>query len=190
MNNELPLINILIRTSNRSLAFKKCLDSITSQDYRPIRIIVSYDNDAALRYIPKGLETIFVSANRDLPFFYDCYLVDLMSQVVDGYIIAIDDDDKLIDNHILSRLPLSGNGLIVQLQRFNTIVPKDLNFRNGGIGFPCIILHHSLKNIYKIHGNGQADSHFIRAVLGKVEIPFVPIVVVYSPSRGHGRCNG
>lgn len=185
-----PLINILIRTSNRPTSFAKCLASIVAQDYEPIRIIVGYDNEAALRYIPKGLETVFVSADRDLPFFYDCYLVDLMAQVVDGYIIAIDDDDKIIDDNVLSRLPLTGNGLIVQLQRGNNIVPQNLNFRNGAIGFPCLILHYSLKNIATIHGNGQSDSHWIRSVLSKVEILFVPIVVVYSPMRGHGMCNG
>jgi glycosyltransferase involved in cell wall biosynthesis len=189
MNNELPLINILIRTSNRPKAFLKCLDSVVKQDYRPIRIIIGYDNDAALRYIPKGLETVFVSANRDLPFFYDEYIPQLMALVDDGFILVADDDDVLMPN-ILSQLPLTGNGLVVQLQRYNTIVPTDLNFRNGSIGFPCLILHHSLKNIYKIHGNGQADSHFIRAVLKQVEIPFVPVVVVYSPMRGHGKCNG
>jgi|GEM_PF-2890547 hypothetical protein len=188
MNEQKPLINILIRTSNRPKAFLKCLDSIVKQDYRPIRIIVGFDNENALRYIPKGLETVFVSANRDLPFFYDCYLNTLKELVTEGYFYCQDDDDYLINSDILSKLPLTGNGLIVQLQRQNNIVPKNLNFSVGQIGCPCIFLHHSLKNIADFHGNGTGDYYFIKSVLKQVELPFCPIVVVYSPFRGHGRC--
>lgn len=187
---EKPLINILIRTSNRKRDFLRCLKSITDQDYPNIRIIIGYDNEKALEYIPKGLEAYFVTADRDLPFFYDEYLPQLMNYVEDGYIICADDDDLLINNTVLSQLPLQGPGLVVQLQRGNNIVPKDLNFRTGGIGFPCLILHHSLKNIATINGNGQSDSYWIRSILSKIELPFVPIVVVYSPVKGHGMCNG
>jgi len=184
-----PLINILIRTSNRKNAFLRCLKSIIDQDYSPIRIIIGYDRKEALEYIPKGLEAYPVSADRDLPFWYDVYLPQLMGYVEDGYILCVDDDDYLIDNTVLSRLPLEGPGLLVQLQRGNIIVPKSKVFNVGGVGFPCLILHHSLKNIATITGNGQSDSFWIKSILSKVEIPFIPIVVVYSPSKGHGKCN-
>lgn len=186
---EFPLINILIRTSNRPLSFKKCLDSITNQDYPNIRIIVGYDNPKALRYIPKGLETVFVSADRDLPYWYDKYLETLMSLVDEGYIL-VEDDDDVVNPNVLSMLPLEGPGLIVQLQRGNNIVPRDLNFKRGGVGFPCIILHHSLKNIATISGYSQCDSIWIHEILNKVPLPFVPIIVTYSPSKGSGICNG
>ena len=184
-----PLINILIRTSNRASGFRRLLDSIVSQDYEPIRIIISYDNDKALRYIPKGLEVIKVEKQPDLPYWYDKYLVELMSLVTEGYILTADDDD-FINPNVLSKLPLEGPGLIVQLQRGNNIVPKGLNFANGQIGFPCVILHHSLKNIATISGHSQGDSFWIREILSKIELPFIPIIVTHSPSRGLGMCNG
>lgn len=189
MENNPPLINILIRTSNRPNQFKKCLDSICSQDYPNIRILIGYDNAEALRYIPKGLETYFVSADRNIKYFYDLYIQQLMQHVDEGYILILDDDD-LLNPNILSKLQLEGPGLIVQLQRQHNIVPQNLSFKRGGIGFPCLILHHSLKNISTISGEGAGDSFWIRNILNKVEIPFVPMVVVYSPSKGNGKCNG
>lgn len=186
---EKPLINILIRTSNRPREFARCLASIVSQDYPEIRIIIGYDNPRALRYIPKGLEAYPVSSDRSLPYWYDKYLVDLMALVTEGYIISADDDDFLNPN-VLSKLPLEGLGLIVQLQRGSNVVPKDLKFSRGAIGFPCIILHHSLKDIATISGHSQGDYFWIKEILSKVELSFVPIIVTYSPSRGLGKCNG
>lgn len=188
--SDKPLINILIRTSNRSKEFARCLDSVVNQDYPEIRIIISYDNIDALRYIPKGLEAIKVEKRPHLAFGYDEYCNDLSSLVTDGFYFYLDDDDKLIDSNVLSRLPLQEPGLIVQLQRQNNIVPKDLNYRRGQIGLPCLILYHSLKNIAQVKGNGVGDYFWINEVRSKVEIPFVPIVVVYSYNRGLGKCNG
>lgn len=189
MNENLPLINILIRTSNRPTQFARCLDSIVKQDYGNIRILVGYDNPEALRYIPKGLEVYPVNADKSVKYFYDLYIQQLMQYVYEGYMLILDDDDQLNEN-ILSQLPLQSPGLIVQLQRQNNIVPKDLSFKRGGVGFPCLILHHSLKNIVTISGEGAGDSYWIREILNKIEIPFVPIIVVYSPSKGNGKCNG
>lgn len=185
--NEFPLINILVRTSNRPNDFKRCLASIVNQSYPNIRIIIGFDNPQALRYIPKGLEVYPVSADKTVKYFYDLYIQQLMQYVDEGYILVLDDDDVLNPN-VLSKLQLQGPGLIVQLQRGTNIVPKDLSFRRGGIGFPCLILHHSLKNIATIHGEGAGDSFWIREVLNKIEIPFVPIVVVYSFAKGNGKC--
>lgn len=189
MDAEKPLINILIRTSNRPNGFKKLLDSIVQQDYEPIRIIISYDNDEALRYIPKCLEAIRVHKQPDLQFPYDLFCNELKELVTDGYFIFCDDDNKLRPN-ILKELPLEGPGIIVQVQIGNHIAPKDLNFRIGDAGMPCMILHHSLKNIADISGEGKGDSYWIKNVLSKVYLPFVPMVVVYGESRGLGRCNG
>lgn len=184
-----PLINILIRTSNRPKQFMALLNSITSQSYSNIRIIVGYDNEQALKYIPKGLETVFVCADRNLPYFYDEYLPQLMNLVTDGFIWVVDDDEVLIPD-VISKFPLEDNGFILQLQRQNIIVPQGLNFKIGLIGFPCIILHHSLKNIAIIHGHGKGDSYWISDILKQVQLPFYPIIGVYSAGRGLGKCNG
>jgi hypothetical protein len=184
---EYPLINILIRTSNRPSEFKRMLGSIVRQRYPNIRIIVGYDNPTALNYIPEGLETVYVTADRSQPFFYDQYCNQLKELVTDGYFIFLDDDDTLIVD-VLSKINLTGPGLIVQLQRVNNIVPQSLTFQRGRIGMPCLILHHSLKNIADVPFGGAGDYFWIKAVTDQVAIPFEPIVVVYSFGRGLGKC--
>lgn len=188
-NTEFPLINILIRTSNRPNGFRKCLTSIVSQSYSNIRIIVSYDNDLALNYVPKGLETIRVYKEDGYEFPYDRYCNILKNMVHDGYFFLLDDDNQLV-NDILKELPLTGPGLIVQCKIGNHIFPNDLNFKPGLIGMPCMILHHSLKNIADISGHSRGDSHWIRNTLSKIDLPFVPIVTVFGYVKGHGICNG
>lgn len=187
--SDLPLINILIRTSNRAAGFKRLLASIVNQDYEPIRIIISYDNDAALRYIPKGLEVIKVEKHPEFQYGYDLYCNTLKSMVEDGYFVIIDDDNILKPN-ILKELPLSGPGLIVQVQIGNHIAPVDLNFKPGMAGMPCMILHHSLKDLADISPHGKGDSYWIKSVLSKVALPFIPMVVVFGETKGLGRCNG
>lgn len=187
--SELPLINILIRTSNRPKQFSNLLDSIIKQDYPNIRLIIGYDKIEALRYIPKGLETVFVSADHTLPFYYDCYLNDMMQLIDEGYIWCVDDDETVNPN-VISQFPLEGPGFILQLQRQKTIVPQNLNFSIGLIGMPCMIIHHTLKNEAKISGHGRGDSYWIREILSKHPLPFVPIIGVYSFGRGLGICNG
>jgi len=51
-----PLINILVRTSNRPNFFAKCYQSIREQTYKNIRLIVSYDDEFTKEYT-SGYET-------------------------------------------------------------------------------------------------------------------------------------
>lgn len=183
---DYPLINILIRTSNRPTGFARCLRSIVTQSYPNIRIIIGYDNDKALTYIPVGLEAVPMFADRSVPFFYDLYCNQLKAMVTDGYFLFLDDDD-ILKPDVLKNIPLTGNGAIVQLQRQNNIVPIDLNLRRGQVGMPCLILHHSLNNIAMIPGTGAGDYFWIKSVLEQVTLPFVPMVVVYSFNRGLGK---
>jgi hypothetical protein len=181
-----PLINILIRTSNRPNGFRRLLKSIVAQSYKNIRVIIGYDNEMALTYIPQGLEVYPMIQDRSLPYWYDLYVNQLKELVTEGYFVVIDDDDVLAPE-CLSRLPLTGDGIIVQLRRENNIVPKDLNFSRGQIGMPCIFLHHSLKNIAHLSGTGSGDYFWIKQVLEHADLPFVNEIVVISFGRGLGR---
>lgn len=181
-----PLINILIRTSNRPEYFARCLKSVIKQSYDNIRIIVGYDNTAALNYIPGALEKVYCEANRELPYFYDEYCNRLKSLVTDGWFLFLDDDDILCDD-VLAKLDLTAKAIIVQLNRAGTISPVDTNFRRGRIGMPCLILHHSLKDLADVPGNGQGDYFWIKKVTEQTDYVFTPLVVVYSFGRGLGK---
>lgn len=186
---EKPLINILLRTSNRPFGFKKALASIVSQDYEPIRIIISYDNDEALRYIPKGLEVVRVHKQPDLQFGYDDYCNTLKALVTDGWYCWLDDDDILMPN-VLSQIVLDAPIILVQLNRNGNIVPQSESLQRGKVGMPCVLVHHSLKDVANVSPNGQGDYYYIKELQEKVGLKFVPIIMVYSSGRGLGRCNG
>jgi hypothetical protein len=173
------MITVLIRTSFRPLQFARAINSVPPE----CRVIVSYDNDKALSYIPKELQTIKVEKS-DLPYFYDLYCNSLKELVTDGYFIFLDDDDVIIT---LDVPLLEDHANIVQLQRRNTVRPIDANFKAGQIGMPCLILHSKYKHLADIPGTGQGDYHWIKSVCAQLPINFVPTVVVGSDTRGFGR---
>lgn len=181
-------INVLIRTSYRPLGFARALQSVLNQTHKDTRIIVSYDNHNALRYIPEGIEKIKVLRGEG-KYFYDQYCNELKEQVNEGYFIFLDDDDMLCGPDILERvIPLlPETGLIVQLKRNNVVVPQNMNFYSGKIGMPCLILNHKYKNIADVSVHGAGDFVWIDAVNRQIELKFAPVVVVQSFNRGNGR---
>lgn len=190
----MELINILIRTSNRPGLFKRCLQSVVKQTYQNLRIIVAYDNHN-VNYIPSAIESIFVSADRTLPYFYDLYCNDLKSCVDDGYFMFLDDDDYLVDN-VLSTLTIDHPALLYQYRRGTDLYPPMHYVKNGvpilkrgQVGMPCLLLHHSLKDIADIPGTGQGDYFWIDKVNRLVGVKFTPLVICAGDQRGFGKCS-
>lgn len=189
------LINLLVRTSYRNELFKRCMDSISSQTHKNIRIIVSYDDERALEYIPEHLEKIRVYKDETIPFYYDNYCNDLKDKVTSGYFLFLDDDDELYSEKSLEMAckQLRGNrGIICQFSRGGVLKPsneliKQNRIKRGKIGMPCIILHHSCKNIAEFDGSvGASDYTWIRNVSKKVKLKFVSMVIVVADRRSHG----
>lgn len=183
------LINILIRTNFRPTAFARCIKSVKDQTYKNIRIIVSYDNHNALKYIPEDIEKVkVIRGEGKCP--YDAYCNQLKDLVTDGYFMFLDDDDILSSHDIIEKIiPFLSpdNGLIVQLKRGSVIVPQALDFKTGKIGMPCLFLHHSHKNIADVTVHGAGDYVWIKRVSELLPLRFERIVVVYSFNRGNGR---
>ena len=179
----MELINILIRTGNRRTQFFRCLKSVLNQRYDNLRIIISVDRDC--NYIPEELEIIRVIPNTNTQYFYDEYLNDLKALVTEGYILVLDDDDILTPD-CLVKLDLTALAILVKLNRAGQIYPSSLDFRRGMVGFPNLILHHSLSHI-PIHGNGQGDYWWIKEVEKITPLNYQDVIVVYSFNRGHGK---
>ena len=155
-SNKGPIINILLRTSNRPRYFKTCIESIFQQTYKNIRILVSYDDHDSYKYIRKyqGIESYFVSYKKeDFPkqeiargtnlkkFPPNLYLNTLMDKVSKGYIIYLDDDDCFNSPHSVQTIVdhISGkDNLIFWRVQFpdNIIIPEDDYF-----GKPPIFWH-------------------------------------------------
>lgn len=188
---RVPLINILIRTSSRPQAYRRCMESIEAQGYPNLRIIASYDNIAALQYT--GLGTYVIPVYRQPgEYSYNLYCNALKDAVTAGYFFFLDDDDVILPGALYAIAPyLTGPGLIVPFLRGDWPRPTARQMRmkvivRGHIGLPCIILHHSLKSLADVGPHEFSDHDYIKEVLGKVALNWVSIPLVRSEKRGHG----
>jgi|ERR1044072_1660426 hypothetical protein len=190
-----PLINILIRTSNRPAQFARCLESIRCQTYKKVNILVGHDRASTLSYIPKELQTIFVYADNSIPYFYDLYCNELKEKVTDGWFFFLDDDDQLTSNTVLEELAdlLKQPGAIIcQMLRNGVAKPRDNYIKNriiaeGKIGLPCLVLHSKYKDIGVLDGDKAGDYRYIKYVTCIVPTKFIALPLVNAGTRGHGK---
>jgi glycosyltransferase involved in cell wall biosynthesis len=193
---EPPLINILIRTSNRPHLFARCLQSIEQQTYPHTHVIVGYDNDGALDYIPDHIDKVPVSSNKAIPYYYDLYCNQLKRYVNNGWFMFLDDDDMLATPTVLQELAqhLTGDHEAVVCQFLRNGLPKPrANYmrhrivREGCIGLPCLVLHSRHKDLSGLDGYKAGDYRYIKTVTERVKTLFVPLVLVAADRRSHGQ---
>jgi glycosyltransferase involved in cell wall biosynthesis len=188
----LPLVNILIRTSYRPSAFARCIASVANQTYKNIRVIVSYDDDRALEYIPDWCENLPVIKSTE-PYGYNLYCNDLKAQVKEGWFFFLDDDDRLASDTVLEELVNGviqfyppGHVFIVQFIRGNTVKPCTTEIIMGKIGMPCIIMHSKNVNAIDFIAKEYADYTYIRAASERFDCTFLDLILVRTSRRGHG----
>ncbi|MFA6571914.1 MAG: glycosyltransferase family A protein [Bacteroidota bacterium] len=145
-------INILIRTCKRPNYFKNCIGSIVFQNYDNINIVIgieSGDNET-LSYVAEVLshvenltskivfyekQTIEIPAPPDTDklsygkwFPYNKYLDILGDSIKDGWVIYIDDDDRLITNEslmkIASNIKSESDLIFWRVNFINRLVPE------------------------------------------------------------------
>ena len=101
-----PLINILIRTSNRPYYFRKCIESILNQSYNNVRVIICYDNLESLDYLKdyqnySNIEFFPVQVKSKKQYKFNLYCNELLKRVTNGYVLYLDDDDYLCHDECL-----------------------------------------------------------------------------------------
>jgi hypothetical protein len=189
------MINIIIRTSYRPNSFKRLLDSIHSQTYEKINLIIGYDNNAALEYIPNNLPKHKVSADRNFPYYYDLYINELKAKIETGWFVAIDDDDILASPTVLEKLAAhltEPSAIICQMLRNGIAKPRDNYIKNkiiaeGKIGLPCLVLHSRYKSLSGLDGQKAGDYRYIKDVTDQVPTKFINLPLVNAGARGHGK---
>lgn len=190
------MINILIRTHNRMESFKRCLESVFSQSYTDYRLIISVQSELDYSYvrplIRKG-DKIFM-VNDGEGFFYNLHCNKLKSAVNDGYFFFLDDDDTLEAGALeaIAQHLEPDTALIVQLNRQGWLKPTTemvdtKTLIEAQIGMPCMVLHHSHKDLANIENHVSGDYLWIKSVLEKIESKWIHQVLVNSPRRGYGR---
>ena len=107
-------ITIITRTSDRRKHFERCLKSIQNQTYNNIEHIVICDNASSVQYVREHMiEPFFINNKRTdlnnpppgcriLP--HNLYFNEIDKELMDGWILYLDDDDILIDNNAIENL--------------------------------------------------------------------------------------
>lgn len=197
MESASPLINILIRTSYRPAQFARCLESISNQTYRNIRIVVGYDNIEALKYIEKQsfIYSKYIESDMSLPFYYDQYCNELKLLVEHGWFLFLDDDDIITSPTVLQELAVhltDPGAIICQFIRNGIPKPRDNYIRHkviqeGKIGLPCLVLHHSYKHIGQLDGQKGGDYRYIKEITDQVPTKFITLPLVTADRRSFGK---
>tara|TARA_R100000935_G_C2778650_1_gene140736 strand:+ start:19 stop:834 length:816 start_codon:yes stop_codon:yes gene_type:complete len=180
------VINILTRTSNRPSAFLQCYRSIKLQTYSNINHIVSYDNKDTFDYI-KELDIIPIKVLKpsgiDKPAFdnfgnvyapYNLYCNDLLSMVNKGWVMFLDDDDRLFNDCVVKEIvdkikENSEDTLFVNCMRYpnGKLKPSVYSLSNSrikinDIGSPCVVFHSKYINKAKWDDYKRSDFRFIK----------------------------
>lgn len=122
-------------------------------------------------------------------YSYNLYCNVMKEQVSDGYFFFLDSDDVIIPGAIEKIKPHlePGKALIVQMLRNGVAKPARAEIVKGRIGLPCLILHHSHKNIADVEAHEYGDFSFIQNVCKKIPWKFVAIPLVNVGKRSYGK---
>jgi len=149
------ILNVLTRTSGRPNYFKENVESVKSQLYPYIRHIVCADDDASFEYASKEVKDVIRVDRKEkreqhgiMHSPYNLYCNELMSQVTDGWVMFLDDDDIFVDDSTIKQVmesDLTENDLIIwKGQIHNKIIPS-YSFGKGialtDIGSFCFMFH-------------------------------------------------
>jgi hypothetical protein len=118
--DENHLFYILIRTSCRPDLFNKCIQSVLSQTYKNIRVLISYDNPSCIEYINKVIDPRITAFNMcekylEKPYIFNLYCNELLDEMCiditnikkkinNAWTIFLDDDDMFAHEYVLQIL--------------------------------------------------------------------------------------
>jgi len=121
----------------------------------------------------------------------------MKAAINDGWFFFLDDDDMLNSpdalQQVAQELTNTKQAVICQFKRGeHKLKPTGGDIRNrvirsGGVGMPCLILHHSQKHIADIPAEDNGDYLWIKSVCEKLPVKFVEKILVNSPKRNYGQ---
>jgi hypothetical protein len=171
------------------------LESVKQQTYSNIRVIVGYDREEALLYIPATVEWTFMCFDKSIQYFYDLYCNDLKQIVNDGWLFFLDDDDQLITPTVLEELAVhmtEPGAIICQMLRNGVPKPRDSYIKHqiveeGKVGLPCLVLHSIYRHIGQLDGQKGGDYRYVKEVISQVPTKYICLPLVDAGSRSHGQ---
>ena len=183
--SKTPLINIITRTAARPNYFQQNYDSIINQSYNNIKHWVIYDDKKTynnylkfyddIELVEINKEEIIKKDNIKNPntgplFVYNLYFNEVITRIKEGWILILDDDDSLahvnVIKNMVNLIKYNTDMLIFQMKYLNGMVlPSERHFYKkpvlGGIGSPCVLVHHKTAKSHKWDGWKCADFRYI-----------------------------
>jgi len=194
-----PLLNILIRTSNRPNYFRRLIRNIDGQTYKKFRPIISADSTTTMNYIHKAgyefVEVKHLQRSEKYSFPWNLYLNDLMARVTEGWILFMDDDDQyahqVIFKIIADSLP-DEDSMLVWKMRFpdGRLVPDAQHFGKTPfirkqIGMPCFAFHSKHKDKVRFDGQRAGDIRFVQQLQEFLTVEWLSITGVHLDNFGN-----
>lgn len=179
-------INILIRTSNRPIYFKQCIQSILEQTHKNVNVIVCYDDVKSLEYL-KGYPSIThfpieEKACRE-KYKFNLYCNTLLEKVSDGWIMFLDDDDMFCHNDALAMINENIHNedetyLWKEWKPDKLVFPKDTsNVHFGEIGSCGYMFHSNHKSKSKWVAKRGGDFDFYHGLSKHTKGVFLDLVL-------------
>lgn len=106
LDKEENLINIIIRTHDRPNFFKLNINSVKEQNYKNLRLYITYENEDTLNYIKENTKemnniNLVKVTKSNIDVFYNLYCNTVLDIIEDGYNMFLDDDDMLTHKNSL-----------------------------------------------------------------------------------------
>jgi hypothetical protein len=196
-----PIVNILVRTSNRPDYFAYCMESIKAQTYKNINVFVAKD-DKSDYTIPYKVYPIYVKKqevkeikkdNYGIPFPANLYFNELHKHVKSGLILYLDDDDCFKDKDSISKIVdeyKKGNDLIFWKVKINKrIIPSVKNWKKApvckdisGIGYAFDSNYKPIWEGYKL-GDYRVADELYKKIKSKA---YINEILTRSQGKGSG----
>ena len=177
INKKENLINILIRNCYRPNYFSKCIESILKQNYKNYRIIICYDdkkcNEYLNKYLHKNIEKFYINLKNKNKYKFNLYCNHLLNRVKEGWILFLDDDDKLVNNNCLkiinNKITCKNDFLIWNFLRPDKIIKiKDINnIQLGDIDTTSFLFNKAYKDLVRWDDQQNGDFRFVKNILNK-----------------------
>ena len=200
--DEQKLINIIIRTSDRPKCFNTNIISIKDQNYDNLKLHISYDNSNTKIYINNILSDknlnykLYEVEKKKIPYFYNDYPNQILSEIKSGYIMFLDDDDMFTHKNALKyiNIYLEMNRYLTwnYLRSDNIIGITNGKIKSGKVTSCGFCYNSSHKSKWKTDSDG--DYHFANdlinnnnlkiAKLDKILTTCINKNVIY----GEGKC--
>lgn len=160
-----PVANIVMRTCRRPIFFSGAYNSVKSQTYDNVNLIVGYHDDDSenytipykiypVRYKPynEGADNKMDPDNYGRYFPANYYMNYLFKEVKDGFVICLDDDDAFTSHRslekIMAAISTEDDLVLWRIKIGDRMIPSDDNFGKApvardisGIAFCCHSKH-------------------------------------------------